>query len=851
MCSQVDRCTCNKDIVLSGNNMQKGSDMNFMKYLLTIWLVAGSVVMVRTGSAFALDVGDTLDLLVPDISYFPDEPRVRQFTCRAVTPHACFLVQDTTFFDLPDSEDKFQIIWDNLMTQAEIDSIAAQFEGAGVDVLGTLISSFGPMPQTLNDDDRIWIMFADVPDYHPVPGAPMFVRLQNMIYAWPEDFDGDMETGNNHDAFYVNLGAYKNMPGEPWQLIRGSIHTWSVATGLGQFFRVASNRFEDRWVVRGLGLFSQFLCYGLTSEYSGRLGVQAYLTDFARGGGIELSSWCSGQSGRDFGVNQGGEFLWFKYIEQRFGSSAISEIAQSSRTGMLNIATVIDPSVPENEAVETVIYPLYEDWLITNLLAHTAGSFAGGIYRYDFLDGTGYIFTMMNSPASFIGEFDTYPFPTWIAPYTYGVSAQVFAAQYASFEGDYASGGNTTVYFNGMYNQNTGSGSNLNGRWTVYRIILADDSTLQSVDSLEFNEFYNGTFELGGFRTCLVLTNNNPGGTARIRYTFSQDTAEKSLFMVALQNGMNQHYLQVYTSLFREDTQIPYGFDWVGPELELSSINSDGIADSTAIITMNFLSGTLWTGKAHAWSAGNYRLVCSGYDSLGLIHADSLQLAVGYGGTGKLTLDIEAARLEISAGALPYGAMASLAEADAQSISIPCDLPLDALAGVLTGITAEPVAASHDQGLISFPAENSQGAVFWLDGEEWIELESYFLSGRMYAPVTGAGIHVLGQSPGLFSPGISSVPTIQGSFPNPFSSQVSFRFSLPEASPVTLTIYDMSGRQVTALVNTEMPGGLHTISWVGTDDSGNNVPSGVFFARFETSGYAETIKLIRIGTGGL
>ncbi|MCK5785179.1 MAG: T9SS type A sorting domain-containing protein [Candidatus Sabulitectum sp.] len=798
------------------------------------------------GSAFALNVGETVDILVPDISYFPDEPQMRQFTCRAVTEHAYFLVQDTTFFDLPDPDDEFQIIWDSLVTQTEVDSIAAQFEGAGVDVFGTVTSLFGPVPETVNDDDKLWIMFADVPDYHPIPNSGI-IRLGNWIYTWPEDFDGDSNTGNNHDAFYVNLGAYKNMPGATWEEVRGSIHTWSVPTGLGQFIRIANNRLEEKWVVRGLGLVAQFSCYGLTSTFNGNLGIEGFLDAFAMGGGIELTSWCSGQTSKDFGANQGGEFLWFKYLEQRTGSSILSDIVQSELSGMQGIASAIDPSIPDSVSVETNVYPLYEDWLITNIVAHAAGSFAGGIYRYDFLDGTGFIFTMIDDPASFLGEFDTYPIPTWIAPHTYGISAQTFAAQYASFEGDYSSGGNPTVYFNGMYNQNNGSGANINGRWIVHRIVFEDDSTLQSVDSLEFNELFTGTFELDGFRTCLVLTNNNPGGTAKVRYTLSQDTASKSLFISAHQNQMNQYFLQVYTSLFRDDTQIPYGYDWVGPKLEISSLTPDGSPDSTAILEMEPLTGTLWTGRAYSWSAGNFRLVCSGYDSLGLGYSDSLQFAVGFGGAEKLVLDIQTAELEIAGGTLPAQTQASLIEANALSLSVSSDIPLNATGAILTGIIEGPVAVYPGAGVISFPAGSCQGAVFRFDGEQWLEQESYFLEGRMYASVNHEGIYVLGQSPGLFSPSVLSLPVLQGSFPNPFLSQVSFRFSLPEASVASLKVYDITGRLLKIVIDHELPGGLHTVSWNGRDDSGGSIASGVYFARLEASGYSETLKLVRVG----
>ena len=335
-----------------------------------------------------------------------------------------------------------------------------------------------------------------------------------------------------------------------------------------------------------------------------------------------------------------------------------------------------------------------------------------------------------------------------------------------------------------------------------------------------------------------------------IRYSLSQDTASKSLFLSAHQNQMNQHFLQVYTSLFRDDTQIPYGYDWVGPRLEISSLAPDGSPDSTAILEMTPLTGTLWTGRAYSWSAGNYRLVCSGYDSLGLGCSDSLQFAVGYCGADELVLDIQTAELEIAGGTLPAQAQASLIEANALSIPVGCDISLSSTGAILTGIIEGPVSVYPGVGVLSFPAESCEGAIFRFDGEQWQELESYFIEGRMYASVAHDGVHVLGQSPGLFSPAISSGPVLQGSFPNPFLSQVSFRFSIPEVSVVSLNVYDITGRLLKTIVDHELPVGLHTVSWNGRDNSGSSIPSGVYFARLETLGYSETLKLVRVGVGG-
>jgi len=795
-------------------------------------------------SATALDVGDAVDLFVPDISYFSDPPEARQFTCRAVTEHAYWLVQDTTYFDLPASSPGYQVLWDSLMTQEELDSIAEQFEGAGVDVHGTITSLFGPMPVTANGDDRIWIAFSDVPDYFPNPQGPPS-RLQSWVYVWPADFDGDPATGNDHDVFYVNLGVYKNQPGAVWAGIRGSVHTWAVATGLGELIRTACNPGEERWVVRGLGVFGQFLCYGITSALSGQLAIEGYLDAFATAGGIELTSWCSGQKASDFAENLGGELLWFMYLEQRTDPGIFAAIVQSDETGMQGIASGIDPSVPDSVAVEVNVYPLYEDWLITNLVAHVAGDFEGGRYRYDALEEAGYLFTIMDSPASFLGEFAVYPFPTWIAPVGYGLSAQVFAAQYASFTGAYS--GHPTVHFDGMYNQNDGSGPDLDGNWIAYRVVLADDSTLLSVDSLELDGLFNGTFELGGDRTFLVLTNGNPGGTAQLRYTLSQDTGPKAMFLLALQNSMDQRYLQVFTSLVREGTGSPYGFDWVGPDLEISLLDDGGESDSTATVPMEQLSGTLWTGRAYAWDAGTYRLCCTGYDSLGLPHADSLLLAVGFGGGGDLTLDIGEAGLVVRDADLATDAMACLADADAGGSPIFPGIPVLWTGGTMTGIVAGPVMVSPVPGTLSFPSADPDAGIFRWDGDRWERIDSRLTSGRILASVSLGGIYALGEGPGVTSPEVPAEFSLLGTFPNPFSSATTIDFSVPAAGHTVLRVYDMTGRLLRSVEQEIQSPGRASVVWDGRDTEGSPVPPGIYLLMVDAPGGSIARRVARVG----
>jgi hypothetical protein len=76
-------------------------------------------------------------------------------------------------------------------------------------------------------------------------------------------------------------------------------------------------------------------------------------------------------------------------------------------------------------------------------------------------------------------------------------------------------------------------------------------------------------------------------------------------------------------------------------------------------------------------------------------------------------------------------------------------------------------------------------------------------------------------------------------YPNPFNPSTNISFSLPSKTFVSLKILDITGREVAALVNKELPAGNHSKQWNAV-----HVSSGVYFYRLQTGVYTETKKLI-------
>jgi hypothetical protein len=76
---------------------------------------------------------------------------------------------------------------------------------------------------------------------------------------------------------------------------------------------------------------------------------------------------------------------------------------------------------------------------------------------------------------------------------------------------------------------------------------------------------------------------------------------------------------------------------------------------------------------------------------------------------------------------------------------------------------------------------------------------------------------------------------LEQNYPNPFNPSTEIRFNLPEATQVTLTVFDLLGRQVATLADGAYSTGSHTIQWDGRDSAGQKVVSGVYLYKLQTA----------------
>jgi hypothetical protein len=88
----------------------------------------------------------------------------------------------------------------------------------------------------------------------------------------------------------------------------------------------------------------------------------------------------------------------------------------------------------------------------------------------------------------------------------------------------------------------------------------------------------------------------------------------------------------------------------------------------------------------------------------------------------------------------------------------------------------------------------------------------------------------------------SGIPDEYGlsqNYPNPFNPSTTIKFSLPEETIITLTIYNILGEKVTELFNGKLDAGFYSYKW-----NAYNVESGIYIYEFRTEKFVSLKKMI-------
>ncbi|HCD52338.1 MAG TPA: hypothetical protein DEQ34_07820, partial [Balneolaceae bacterium] len=78
--------------------------------------------------------------------------------------------------------------------------------------------------------------------------------------------------------------------------------------------------------------------------------------------------------------------------------------------------------------------------------------------------------------------------------------------------------------------------------------------------------------------------------------------------------------------------------------------------------------------------------------------------------------------------------------------------------------------------------------------------------------------------------------------PNPFNPTTNISFTLPDAAPVKLTVYNVLGQQVSTLIsNKTMTAGTHTVAF-----DASALSSGIYIYRLEAGSFVSNKRMTLI-----
>jgi hypothetical protein len=107
--------------------------------------------------------------------------------------------------------------------------------------------------------------------------------------------------------------------------------------------------------------------------------------------------------------------------------------------------------------------------------------------------------------------------------------------------------------------------------------------------------------------------------------------------------------------------------------------------------------------------------------------------------------------------------------------------------------------------------------------------------GVMKLNITGSGVET----------GASASLNLSQNSPNPFvvHSNTTITYSIPQDGSVNIRVFDVLGREIRTLVNTNVKAGTYSTEWDGVDAFGNPVESGVYYYQINAGGQTRTMSM--------
>jgi len=133
---------------------------------------------------------------------------------------------------------------------------------------------------------------------------------------------------------------------------------------------------------------------------------------------------------------------------------------------------------------------------------------------------------------------------------------------------------------------------------------------------------------------------------------------------------------------------------------------------------------------------------------------------------------------------------------------------------------------------------HSQNTRYW-----WRVSAKNFFGTSSWSPAWSYSIGVIGIKP--VSSEIPAEFRLYNSYPNPFNPETRIKFALPpdlqQGSVVSVSIFDLLGREIQVLVNERLEPGYYEVKWDASEH-----PSGIYFCRITAGDYSAANKMVLV-----
>ncbi len=155
----------------------------------------------------------------------------------------------------------------------------------------------------------------------------------------------------------------------------------------------------------------------------------------------------------------------------------------------------------------------------------------------------------------------------------------------------------------------------------------------------------------------------------------------------------------------------------------------------------------------------------------------------------------------------------------------------------------QTIDCSYQNGIVRVEFSNFDGIVPGIEVDVLFEGKGYV--GQTSVAVPGGPVDQAKEvTLAKTTPTLPDEFALHNNVPNPFNPTTAIKFDLPKEVRCDLSVYNLNGRRVRTLVSEDVEAGYHRVVWNGKDDSGRELPGGVYFYRLNAGEFSAQRRMM-------